>query len=56
MTAQKYEGRAKSPRLDNKIIQPGLEVGGTAGVIQCRDRMGRVLRYYFSFAAATKGM
>ena len=31
--------------LDNRIITPGKEVGRVAGRIQCRERLGGLLRY-----------
>lgn len=32
--------------LDNRIIEPGEEVGQIAGTIRCRERLGGLLRYY----------
>ena len=37
--------------LDNKIIEPGDEVGRHHGEIKCRERLGGLLRYYFRDAA-----
>jgi len=37
--------------LDNKIIDPGDEVGQIAGKIKCRERLGGMLRYYYRAAA-----
>jgi len=37
--------------LDNRLIEPGDEVGRRDGEIQCRDRLGGVLRYYYRDAA-----
>jgi len=32
--------------LDNRIPMPGEEVGRATGEIQCRERLGGLLRYY----------
>jgi hypothetical protein len=37
--------------LDNRIIDPGEEVGAVAGTIHCRERLGGMLRYYHRNAA-----
>lgn len=37
--------------LDNRIIDPGEEVGAIAGKIECRERLGGMLRYYYRNAA-----
>ncbi len=37
--------------LDNQIIELGDEVGSIAGKIECRERLGGMLRYYFRSAA-----
>jgi hypothetical protein len=37
--------------LDNKIIEPSDEVGRENGEIQCRERLGGILRYYYRAAA-----
>ena len=31
---------------DNRIISPGVEVGAVAGRVECRGRLGGILRYY----------
>jgi putative transposase len=33
--------------LDNKIIEPGPEVGTTVGKIECREGLGGLLNYYY---------
>jgi transposase InsO family protein len=33
--------------LDNRIIQPGPEVGLATGEIECRERLGGLLNYYY---------
>ena len=38
-------------RLNNRLIEPVREVGRTAGRIQCRKRLGGMLRYYYNAAA-----
>ena len=37
--------------LDNRIITPGIEVGRADGPIECRKRLGGMLRYYRRRAA-----
>ena len=37
--------------LDNAIIEPGDEVGAKQGEVQCRERLGGTLRYYYRDAA-----
>jgi putative transposase len=37
--------------LENRIIQPGDEVGKPQGTIDCRNRLGGMLRYYYREAA-----
>jgi len=37
--------------LDNKIIEPGDEVGAVAGKIECRESLGGILKYYHRDAA-----
>ena len=37
--------------LENRIIDPGAEVGRENGEIQCRERLGGMLRYYYREAA-----
>jgi putative transposase len=37
--------------LDNAIISPDGEVGSTTGEVQCRERLGGMLNYYFRRAA-----
>jgi len=39
------------PLLENKIIDPGNEVGQVAGQIKCRERLGGILKYYYRDAA-----
>ena len=37
--------------LDNQIIEPDDEVESVAGQIECRERLGGMLRYYYRKAA-----
>ena len=37
--------------LGNRIIDAGTEVGWTQGKVQCRERLGGLLRYYYRNAA-----
>jgi putative transposase len=37
--------------LGNRLIEPGEEVGRTAGEVVCRERLGGILRYYHRLAA-----
>jgi putative transposase len=37
--------------LDNRLIEPGEEVGRTTGDVSCRERLGGLLRYYHRKAA-----
>jgi hypothetical protein len=37
--------------LDNRLIEGGEEVGRNAGPVQCRKRLGGMLRYYYRHAA-----
>ena len=46
-----YHGERNHQGLDNKIIQPREEVGRHEGDVQCRERLGGMLRYYYRAAA-----
>ena len=37
--------------VGNELIQPRDEIGQIAGKIECRERLGGVLRYYYRDAA-----
>jgi hypothetical protein len=43
--------KGKALGLDNQIIDPGGEVGRGTGEVQCRERLGGMLRYYYCDAA-----
>jgi transposase InsO family protein len=46
-----YHTERNHQGLENKIIDPGDEVGQIAGKIECRERLGGMLRYYYRDAA-----
>jgi transposase InsO family protein len=46
-----YHEERNHQGLENKIIDPGDEVGQIAGKIECRERLGGMLRYYYRDAA-----
>jgi putative transposase len=46
-----YHGERNHQGLGNSIIEPGEEVGQHHGDIECRERLGGLLRYYYRNAA-----
>ena len=46
-----YHAERNHQGLDNRIIEPGNEVGNDTGKIECRERLGGMLRYYYREAA-----
>jgi putative transposase len=46
-----YHTERNHQGLDNRLIEPGKEVGSTAGEVACRERLGGMLRYYHRKAA-----
>jgi transposase InsO family protein len=46
-----YHQERNHQGLDNRIIEPGDEVGTTKDRVQCRQRLGGMLRYYYREAA-----
>ncbi len=46
-----YHRERNHQGLGNGIIDPGAEVGEETGEIQCRERLGGILRYYYRDAA-----
>ena len=46
-----YHGERNHQGLENRILTPGEEVGREAGTIQCRERLGGLLKYYHREAA-----
>jgi transposase InsO family protein len=47
-----YHAERNHQGLDNRLIEPGPKVGQTTGTIECRERLGGLLRYYFHREAA----
>jgi transposase InsO family protein len=37
--------------LENRLIEPGEEIGVNSGAIECREHLGGILRYYYRQAA-----
>ena len=37
--------------LQNRVLEPGAEIGTTVGRIECRERLGGMLKYYHRDAA-----
>ncbi len=48
---KRYHGERSHQGLGNQLINPGEEVGRENGEIQCRERLGGLLRYYLRDAA-----
>jgi putative transposase len=46
-----YHTERNHQGLQNGIIQPDPEVGKSQGAIDCRNRLGGMLRYYYRTAA-----
>ena len=46
-----YHGERNHQGLNNQVIEPGDDVGGIAGNVECRERLGGILRYYYRQAA-----
>jgi hypothetical protein len=46
-----YHTERNHQGLENEIIDPGEEVGGSTGDVECRERLGGMLRYYHRKAA-----
>jgi transposase InsO family protein len=46
-----YHQERNHQGLNNQLLQPGNEVGHTAGDVACRERLGGMLRYYYRQAA-----
>ena len=46
-----YHGERNHQGLENKIIRPEADVGGSRGEVECRERLGGMLRYYHRKAA-----
>ena len=46
-----YHRERNHQGLDNRILMPGAEVGQMTGTLECRERLGGLLRYYYRAAA-----
>jgi putative transposase len=46
-----YHAERNHQGLGNQIIEPADELGSVAGQIECRERLGGMLRYYYREAA-----
>lgn len=46
-----YHAERNHQGLGNQIIAPGDGVGRGEGEVQCRERLGGLLRYYYRDAA-----
>jgi putative transposase len=46
-----YHRERNHQALEGQIIVPGQEVGRLAGRIECNERLGGMLRYYYRQAA-----
>jgi putative transposase len=46
-----YHAERNHQGLCNQLIEPSDDVGKEMGRIQCRNRLGGMLRYYFRVAA-----
>jgi transposase InsO family protein len=46
-----YHGERNHQGMDNRILAPDKKVGRASGEIQCRERLGGLLRYYYREAA-----
>jgi transposase InsO family protein len=49
--AQHYHRERNHQGLGNRLIEAGEEVGRSGGAVQCRERLGGLLRYYSRRAA-----
>jgi putative transposase len=46
-----YHGERNHQSLDNRLLEPVDDVGPAVGPIECRERLGGLLRYYYRHAA-----
>lgn len=46
-----YHAKRNHQGFDNRIIAPSAEVGDVIGKVECRERLGGMLRYYYRGAA-----
>jgi hypothetical protein len=48
---QHYHGERNHQGLGNELIDPSDNAGSVAGKIECRERLGGLLKYYHRRAA-----
>lgn len=46
-----YRAEPNHQGLDNKILEPGREVGISVGELDCRERLAGMLKYYYRKAS-----
>jgi hypothetical protein len=46
-----YHAERNHQGLDNRLTDPNEDIGGSDGDVQCRERLGGMLRYYHRQAA-----
>jgi putative transposase len=46
-----YHGERNHQSLNNEIIEPTEEIGANTGEVECRERLGAILKYYHRVAA-----
>src|SRR5260370_42574337 len=42
-----YHRERNHQGLGNRLIEPGFEVGTASGEVECRERLGGLLNYYY---------
>lgn len=48
-----FHGERSHQSLGNRLIEPGAVVGVVAGKVECRERLGGLLNYYYRPAASS---
>ena len=48
---QHYHWERNHQGMQNQVLEPGSEVGTNVGSIECRERLGGMLKYYYRDAA-----
>ena len=46
-----YHSQRNHQGLDNKLIDPGEDVGQSQGEVRCDEHLGGMLKYYYRKAA-----
>ena len=46
-----YHGERNHQGLGNRLIEPAASVGENSGKVECRERLGGMLKYYYRAAA-----